>query len=247
MHSRFGQAFHRAFLEPGSPGRVWRWGLLVAAVAALLWSVFRADALMERWVKRSGSPAVDPWAQALSDSAKGHWVLGAGVLGFAVARWFRRRDWQRLGVIAILSTALGGGSATVVRGLTGRTRPSNPVEQGWFGPYHNGQWLVGRHAYNAFPSGHAGTAAAFAFALVLARRRLGWIALAWMAGVCWSRMYLSAHRFSDVFVGSLFGLISAWWVHEWVARRWPPASPDSAPDAGLGSRPGPDAPEVRSP
>jgi membrane-associated phospholipid phosphatase len=111
-----------------------------------------------------------------------------------------------------IATAVAGVAAITVRAATGRTRPSNKIEQGWFGPYHDGQWAAFRHSYSSFPSGHTATAVAFAASLTYVARRWGWLSLFWMMGVGWSRICLESHYFSDVIAGSIFGLVTAWLV-----------------------------------
>jgi membrane-associated phospholipid phosphatase len=71
--------------------------------------------------------------------------------------------------------------------------------------------LVTTHSYS-FPSGHAGTAAAVAAGIVLLlalRRSRHWyfdaLAVAYVAAVAWSRVYLRAHWLSDVLTGAALG------------------------------------------
>jgi len=71
--------------------------------------------------------------------------------------------------------------------------------------------LVATHSYS-FPSGHADTAATVALGIVFLLVARGWrhwyfdgLALAYIAAVAWSRVYLRAHWFSDVFTGAALG------------------------------------------
>lgn len=71
--------------------------------------------------------------------------------------------------------------------------------------------LVATHSYS-FPSGHAGTAAAvavgFLFLLALHRQRhwyLDVLGVMYVLAIAWSRVYLRAHWFSDVFTGAALG------------------------------------------
>lgn len=71
--------------------------------------------------------------------------------------------------------------------------------------------LVTTHGY-AFPSGHAGTAAAIAAAIVLllavreaSHWSVGTLAFSYLVAVAWSRVYLRAHWLSDVFTGAALG------------------------------------------
>ena len=72
----------------------------------------------------------------------------------------------------------------------------------------------------SFPSGHAIASSATAVALVLAffppgdrRRRWEWIAIGFSFIMAFSRVYLAAHWFSDVVVGTLLGSgIAIFWA-----------------------------------
>ena len=71
--------------------------------------------------------------------------------------------------------------------------------------------LVQTHGYS-FPSGHAGTAATVAAGVVLllairGSRHWYWWTLAamYITAIAWSRIYLHAHWFSDVFAGAALG------------------------------------------
>lgn len=161
-------------------------------------------------------PALDSLARKLSWSAEGQWaaLVSLGVL--LAARLRRRVDWKRAGLILLIASSLSGLSVMAVRSVVGRTRPSNTIELGWFGPYHNGQWLVGKAKYNSFPSGHTATAAGFAFAVLVVSRRWGWLFIVWALGVAWSRIYLNCHNFSDTMASMVFGMFSAWLAGRWM-------------------------------
>jgi membrane-associated phospholipid phosphatase len=96
---------------------------------------------------------------------------------------------------------------------------------------------------NSFPSGHAVAASATAVALVLAffppgerRRRWEWLAVAFAFVMAFSRVYLSAHWFSDVVAGTLLGAgIAIFWASAvtevrdvWFRREGRPIPSDRA-------------------
>ena len=162
---------------------------------------------------------LDPIARILSHSAEGQWAALASLGVLLVAKLRRRMDWKRAGLILLIASSVSGLSAMTVRSVVGRARPSNTIEQGWFGPYHNGTCLIGKAAYNAFPSGHTATAAGFAFAVLVVSRRFGWLFVVWAIGVAWSRMYLNCHNFSDTMASMVFGIVSAWLARRWVDAR----------------------------
>lgn len=59
----------------------------------------------------------------------------------------------------------------------------------------------------------------FAFALLLAGNRFGWLMVVWTVGVAWSRIVLHCHHFSDTCAGAIFGLIGASLVIGWMDQR----------------------------
>ena len=52
---------------------------------------------------------------------------------------------------------LAGLTATILRVLFGRTRPTAHTAQGFYGVWQNGHWLIGKYEFSSFPSGHAAT------------------------------------------------------------------------------------------
>jgi undecaprenyl-diphosphatase len=115
----------------------------------------------------------------------------------------RRRCTSR---VCALSASLAAGVATItvalLKEVTDRARP--PVAESSVQP------LIAIPDSTSFPSGHAATAfaAATAVALVYPRFRVPVLLLA--ALVALSRVYLGVHYWSDVLVGSLFGVAVGW-------------------------------------
>jgi undecaprenyl-diphosphatase len=69
------------------------------------------------------------------------------------------------------------------------------------------------------PSGHATTAFAAAVAIALVWPRLRWPMLVYAVIIAVSRVVLDAHFLSDVIVGAFVGVIGAFMVRDWFARR----------------------------
>lgn len=146
----------------------------------------------------------------------GDWppIMVAAAVGFIIARARGNRRWSRIILAAMIASTLAGMIANASRLTTGRTRPreSPKIEQGFYGPYHNGRVLVGVPAYNSFPSGHTATAFGFAAAIVFASPVWGLFAVVGAALVAWSSVALGAHHPSDVAVSITLAFIVAWFV-----------------------------------
>lgn len=202
--------------------------------SAIVWMVlagaglgvsFFLDAPVEAWVKAHGDPAWERAAKAVSRYGAWPWLMAFALVGLVIAARRRKGEWIGILIAMMLASSIAGLSADGIRGITGRTRPYATVPQGWYGMYHDAKWLVGRHAYNAFPSGHTAAATAFAAALWLARRKWGALLLGGAAIIAGSRIYLGNHHFSDVIAGAMLGALVAGWVSRRLLprlrERWP--------------------------
>jgi len=134
----------------------------------------------------------------------------------ALVAWFRR-DAACLRVICmmVIASLLAGAGADIVRGMTGRTRPSaSPeIQPGWYGPRVNGEWVVINPRYNAFPSAHAAASMGLIGVLLVMRRRIGWLLLPVPVLIAAARICANAHHLSDVVGGALLGIAVACWVY----------------------------------
>ncbi|MEI8292420.1 MAG: phosphatase PAP2 family protein [bacterium] len=146
----------------------------------------------------------------------GDWppIMVAGAIGFVIAKLRGSRRWSRILLAAMLASTLAGMVANASRLTTGRTRPreSPKIEQGFYGPYHHGRFLIGVPAYNSFPSGHTATAFGFAAVIAITSPVWGLPALAAAGVVAWSSVVIGAHHPSDVAVSITLSFLVAWIV-----------------------------------
>jgi membrane-associated phospholipid phosphatase len=171
-----------------------------------------------------GTPALWPF-RILTDFGKDVYVLGAlGALLIAVAvvapalRGIQRALLLGLGTrlqflfFAVLVPVLTG---ELIKWVVGRGRPFVGGKANAFNFSH----FAGTEAYSSFPSGHATTAFALAFAVaaIWPRARIAMIAYALL--IVATRLVLLAHHPSDVVAGALVGITGAMAVRYWFAAR----------------------------
>ncbi|MGH6880039.1 phosphatase PAP2 family protein [Hypericibacter sp.] len=154
------------------------------------------------------------------------WLLLSGVLALFWAWRARRaehgsplgsRERKRAFAAAFLfaTVALAGILTNLIKLLVGRSRPNSFLHEGIyeFRPWHLAADLRG------FPSGHATTvfALAFAFAMIQPRWRLPAFAVAIVIAA--TRVIINAHFLSDVVGGMVVALLTAVWLRSIFERR----------------------------
>jgi len=129
----------------------------------------------------------------------------------------------------LVGFACAGLVVNSLRLTTGRPRPLyERIPDGFYG-------ICLDHRYHAFPSGHSATAWGTATALVVTVPAVGLAAVAGATVVGWSRMYLRAHRPTDVWTGAGLGVIFEV-VLGIAARRVVSAGAGTSPASALGSK-----------
>jgi membrane-associated phospholipid phosphatase len=164
--------------------------------------VGRFDASMHSWMDDIQVTPLTWLAKALNVLGGGLVTIPVRIAATAFLLW--RRRWRQ-GVAFVLTWVTSEIVLTWLKAWFHRGRPPGP--------------LVVTNGYS-FPSGHAVAAAATAVALVLAffppgkrRRRWEWLAVGFAFVMAFSRVYLSAHWFSDVVAGTLLGAgIAIFWA-----------------------------------
>jgi len=215
-HSRRAEAARRAARHG-----LWLTLVISAAVIALMYML---DAIEIGWMPKRGTPSLWP-LRFLTDFGKSEYVLWAlAALAFAVlvasaaSRGTARALLLGLGTrvqflfLAVLVPVL---TTDLIKWAVGRGRPFVGDEANVFNFSH----FAGSPAYASFPSGHATTAFALAFAVsALWPQTRIWM-LVYALVICATRLVLLAHHPSDVVAGALVGVIGAMLVRYWFAAR----------------------------
>jgi undecaprenyl-diphosphatase len=103
----------------------------------------------------------------------------------------------------------------ILKWIAGRGRPFVGGKADAFNFVH----FAGTEAYASFPSAHAITAFALAFAVGAVWPRARGLMIAYALLIAFSRMVLLAHHPSDVVAGALIGVVGAMAVRYWFAAR----------------------------
>lgn len=102
-----------------------------------------------------------------------------------------------------------------IKWIVGRGRPFVGGEANAFNFVH----FAGTEAYASFPSGHAITSAALAFAVSAVWPQARGAMIVYAVLIAASRLVLLAHHPSDVVAGALIGVVGAMVVRYWFAAR----------------------------
>ena len=199
--------------------------LLMAVIGvAIIALMYVLDAREISLMPPRGTPGLWP-VRILTDFGKDIYILGAlGGLLIAVAvvapalHGTQRSLLLGLGTrvqflfLAVLVSVLTG---ELIKWIVGRGRPFVGGQANAFNFSH----FAGTEAYASFPSGHATTAFALAFAVaaIWPRARIAMIAYALVIAA--TRLVLLAHHPSDVVAGALVGITGAMVVRYWFAAR----------------------------
>ena len=198
--------------------------LLLPVCGVLIWGAFRMDVPVRAAVVASHDKDWRKSADFQLHSAVrlfGDWppLMAACLVALGAARLLKNRRWIRVIAAAMIASTLAGMVGNVSRLTTGRTRPreSPKIEQGFYGPWHDGHLLIGNSAFNSFPSGHTATAFGLAAVLLFACPAVGAVAVAGAGQVAWSSIVLGAHHPSDVTVSIIISFFVAWFVWRWMS------------------------------
>jgi membrane-associated phospholipid phosphatase len=206
--------------------RLARHTLLATAVVgiAIIALMYALDAREIALMPPRGTPDLWP-VRILTDFGKDIYVmvaLAAMLLAVAIMAPLRSgtSKFRLLGFgtriqflfFAVLTSVIAG---ELIKWIAGRGRPFVGGKANAF----NFEPFVGTEAHASFPSGHAITAFALAFAVAAVWPRARVAILAYAILIAATRLLLLAHHPSDVVAGALVGFIGAMFVRYWFAAR----------------------------
>ncbi len=198
--------------------------LVTGLSALIIILMFAFDAAEIALMPKRGSPDLWP-VRILTDFGKDVYVLWAlaalfvvGALAYPLLRSRPRPALARFAVrveYCFLAVALPVLVAEAIKWTVGRGRPfvGGKADAFNFVPF------TGTEAYFSFPSAHAVTAFALAFAISAIWPRWWVAAFAYAVLIAASRLVLLAHHPSDVVGGALVGILGAMAVRYWFAAR----------------------------
>lgn len=183
------------------PALLW---LLAGTVTVAL--SFPLDTRVDAALDVTRNPVLKNIAWWLSKLGEG-WPPGVAGIFFAIVFLLLNRPAVAAKIFyVVLTCELTGLAALILRILVGRTRPLAHVPQGFYGIWHDGHWIIGKHDFSAFPSGHTATAVGLAVAAWLMHRGWGAVVAVYALGVIWSRIALQEHHLSDVVASTMLAI-----------------------------------------
>jgi membrane-associated phospholipid phosphatase len=199
--------------------------LLTAIIGvAIITLMYALDVREISLMPKRGSPDLWP-IRILTDFGKDVYVLSAIavlliVVAVAAPAWKGMQRSLLLGLgtrlqfllFAVLVPVL---ASELIKYVVGRGRPFVGGQANAFNFSH----FAGTEAYASFPSGHATTAFALAFAVAALWPRARIAMLVYALAIAATRLVLLAHHPSDVAAGALVGTVGAMAVRYWFAAR----------------------------
>jgi len=139
-------------------------------------------------------------AKQLSNWGELHFIpFFLAVLLWAAGRYWQRLDWRLAGAAGLLGACGAGLLGLVFKVIFGRPRPHLGLPD----TLHGFSW---HWDFQSFPSGHASHTWGLVAGVALLAPRWALPYGLFAAAVCWSRMYLNRHYYTDILGGLVCGL-----------------------------------------
>lgn len=193
------------------------WLLWLLAGAAVIALGFWLDGRVNPALDATGKPELKRLAWWCSKAGDGGVVAAVGFTLAAVFFFLNHPRWAARIFSVTGAALLIGLCGIIIRSLIGRTRPSAEVVPGFYGVWHDGQWIIGKYAYSSLPSGHSALAAGLACAVWLLHRGWGTVVWIYALAVMWSRIAQRSHHFSDVLASAVLAVPLAWLIKKHLA------------------------------
>lgn len=198
--------------------------ILTVAASIILMLVLIADPFVLAAVNTPGWQP-HPWFNTITEFGKSDWILyPAGLMLIVFSLWrrstSRRGGFNRHSVMLAVyymftTVAFAGLIATLLKNIIGRARPPFVSE----GRVWESIPFGDSYDFASFPSGHATTAGALAFALALLFPRLRVFFIVAGVWIAVSRPALGVHFPSDVVAGFAFGAAFSYYYARSFARK----------------------------
>lgn len=156
------------------------------------------------------NPVLDTVLKIITTTGKWGAIFMVIAVGLFIYGFFAKKDKQKQAAMAVAISILVMEviSNLVVKELFARPRPFNFdwSQFAWAGQF-NFPEIISRPDSFSFPSGHATSAFAGAFALNRYDKKWGVFAYLFAAVMAFSRVYLHVHYCTDVLAGAVCGLV----------------------------------------
>lgn len=198
--------------------------LAVISSVVIVAFMFMLDVAEIRLMPPRGTASLWP-VRIATDFGKSSYVLWllAGLLVLAVLLSARVRNRSRAVMASVttrvaylfLAVLFSDAVCEIMKGIVGRGRPFVGGEPNAF----NFSLFAWNERYASFPSGHATTSCALAFAISALWPQARIAMVIYVIAIAMSRLVLLAHHPSDIVAGALVGVIGAMTVRYWFAAR----------------------------
>jgi membrane-associated phospholipid phosphatase len=174
-------------------------------IGGILLATYNERQLFEN-VNVRHTETLDWLVRQLTNLGNGFAICGILLFLLAVQKF---RNWWYL-IAAVMCNAVPAIITQIVKGIFNRPRPFERYRDDVSWIHFSPEW--GQRLYHhSFPSGHsAGAFSIFLFVAMLLPKRYqiwGFVLFFLALGVAYSRLYLAAHFFLDVYVGSIIGVV----------------------------------------